>query len=403
MTLSKSSKSFIAAGQVHLTVWGVLWTLNVLVVGHLVTWDTLLWLFVIGFVGFTILGFSLHLFPFLSGKPLHVKPPQWPTFVLGEAAVVLGSIGLSGWTWAWILGATCWLLTGGLTVSTFLFDVGRRAKARPIESETILLFAASWVFGLLAAVLWAATAWVPGLMDSPGLGLWVVGLHFYLLGQVTLLIFGVSIKMIPKAQSVTPPQVLTKAIPYLAISGAALIPAAMTMPLGLGLGAVALAAIPEGVAAILFLSCIVFLIVRAKTPKPAVFLYLVSALALLAAGSMGASIARDAAFSLVNAHALLALFGFVTIMIVGMSFSMLAPFQFVAHRVTLLVMRLELAFFASVTAVAVIAYDYHALPPMDAGLAVGVLVTAGATLLLLGSLPVIYYDWWNAWRSRTHR
>jgi hypothetical protein len=85
-------------------------------------------------------------------------------------------------------------------------------------------------------------------------------------------------------------------------------------------------------------------------------------------------------------------------MVVGMSFSMLAPFQFVAHRWTILVMRVELVLFSGTAVLASLAYGWRVLPAGAAGALIGLLVTVGAVLLLVGSLPVIYYDKLNASR-----
>ena len=397
MTISKSYRPFLVAAPVHLMAWGALWDLSGRWGLPTVSWDAFLWLFVIGFVGCTILGFLLHLFPALARRPMVPPHDRGVLFVLTEAAVVLGTVGLDGAPWVWIAGSALWMgtvLLFGNHLRLLLRTPAKLSAATtyPTDTRVLPLVLASVAFAALAAGFWLVAAIVPALDAEPGVGLWVTGLHLYLLGQVVLLILGVSLFLVPRALSAPVPLRIFRPVPPLAIAGAILVPLGMLWLPNSAFYLLALLALPEALAATLYAIGLGVLLARARTPKPQATLFLVAALFLLLGGGIGLAMSLTGDFTWIGAHALVNLFGFVGIMVMGMAFSMIAPFQFITHAWTIRAMRLELGVLAAIAGLATV------VPLASAGLGgmaselIGALVVLAGGIFWAGSVPVLYYS-----------
>lgn len=387
--MAPGPRRFLAAAPLHLALWGVVLATPV------ATAPGALWLFLVGFVGFTLVGFGWHLFPSMSRHRLAGMPAPAGLFLLAELGVLAGFAGLSGalpaapGTELTVLGSGAWLGTiAWFAGSLFRSARGARASSapseRPADGAAGRLFLVSWIFGTAAAGAWLAGAILPG----PGFGLWLIGVHLFVLGQAALAIFAVSLRILPRSAGADAPAALAKLLGACGVGGA------LGVPLGLGVvppseGAWLLApGLLEGAAAVLFVVEIAWVRLRARTPRRDQLLFVGSGLALWAGGAVGLGMVATAAYPFVGAHAALNLLGFVGLTVLGMWFSLLAPFQFVSHRWTSRALAVSVVLLLAALAASLL---------LGTGAAGAILPTvrsaclvALATVWAIGSLPVLY-------------
>ncbi len=391
MPMAAGPRRFLAASPVHLATWGLLTAVG----GFAFNAD--LWLFMTGFVGFTLLGFAWHLFPALSRKRLKWVPDGTGYWVLGEVAVMAGLLGMSGLPgipWApvlGLLGTGAWLVVvtifgGALVVSSRGRSLTAGPPERPADRTAVHLFSLAWPFGGVAAAFWGISLVWPG----PSFGLWIAGVHLFLLGQVALSIFAVSLRMLPRFVGANAPRLVAQALGTFAISGAVSVPAALLL---LPPGWTTLVAVPgllEAMAALLFVVELVYLALRATTPRGAHAVYVASASCLCVGGAIGLFMVSSSDYGVVQAHVWTNLLGFVGLTVLGMWFSMIAPFQFVSHAWTLRILGVASALLLA--SVLVVDVSTGLMLPRG-GLwteAAGGIVLVLGSLWLAGSLPVLY-------------
>lgn len=391
MPISRGARPFLASAPVHLAVWGFCSAAGLLSV------DGRTWLFLVGFVGFSVTGFAWHLFPTMARRPLVGLPNGPALWVAAESSVLFGVLG------AWpvpegsagpgfaVGSRLIWLACTAVFVTALLrsrwsSSKGQEPPRRPADAAATVLFATAWPFGGLAAVLWLASAVARG----PGFGYWLAGVHFFLLGQVVLLIVSVSLRLLPRFVGADGPRWLPDALAVCALGGAVTLPAMMLALPPRSAPALVLPGLLEAGAAVLFVAQLLWIGRRASTPRTAHWAYLASGLCLWAGGALGLLMVGASRFDLVGVHAWVNLVGFVTLMILGMWFSMIAPFQFISHRWTRRALGTGVALaLASVglTAVAGLAPAGSATVPSWAA---GSAVAALGALWSAGTLPVLY-------------
>ena len=397
MTIAKGYRPFLILAPLHLAAWGVLEVLNAAYGQEVVPWDAQLWLLLTGFVGFYILGFLLHLAPTLLRRALPSRLPPLLLFGMAESGVLLGTVGQIGYPVGFVLGTVLWAVS--IAVLAFALFLSLRGPPRSgpavrkvAETVVVPLVLASVLFNLAASLEWCVAALWPSTYDAPGFGLWVGGVHLFVLGQVLLLIIGVSYYLIPRALGSDVPSWLARVLPALSISGAALIGGGMVLLPTSNPVWLALAALPEAAAGLLYFAGVFLLVLRATTWKPTAVLFLASPAFLLVGGAMGLAMAGSGHFRYLEAHALTNLFGFAGTMIMAMAFSMLAPFQYLSHTWTIRVLRVELGL---LTLAVILAFlrDAEASPfvPGTTALLGATMMVAGA-LVVAGVIPVLYYE-----------
>ena len=391
MPISRGARPFLASAPVHLAVWGFCSAAGLLSV------DGRTWLFLVGFVGFSVMGFAWHLFPTMARRRLRGLPNRPALWAAAELSVLSGALGASpipGGTAGLELTATSrliWLACTALFVTALLrsrwgVPKGQEPSERPADPAAVVLFVAAWPFGVVAAALWAAGA----VASGPGFGYWLAGVHFFLLGQVVLLILAVSLRLLPRFVGADGPRGLPEALAACALGGAVTLPAMMLALSPRSAAALALPGLPEAGAAVLFVVQLLWIGRRASTPRRAHWAYVASGLCLWTGGALGLLMVGASRFDLVGVHAWVNLVGFVTLIILGMWFSMIAPFQFVSHRWTQKALGVGVALaLASVglTSAAALGPAWStAVPSWTPGSAVAAL----GALWSAGTLPVLY-------------
>lgn len=391
MTIASPYRPFLVLAPAHLAAWGVMEGASVVAGQDFLPWDAQIWLLLTGFIGFMILGFFLHLFPPLFHRALPKALPPFVLFPVAEGAVVLGVLGSSGPPAVLLVARLLWTVVSFLVPVATLAGLRKPARTSGIPAKTcdrvVLPLAVTSVLFLPAAALaWTASVfWV-----GPGLGFWVAGIHLYLLGQVVLLIMGVSFHLVPRALADDLPAWLVHPLPPLAIAGALLVPSGMMLLPFPELPFLGLLALPEVAAGMLYASGMALLVARARAPKPAALLFLAAPLFLLLGGGVGLAMAGTGDFAPMVAHALIGILGFAGIMIMGMAFSMLAPFQYISHAWTIRVLRGELLLLGMAVASVLLVVGDASLAPA-ATLTLGASVAIAGLLLLAGAAPVLYH------------
>lgn len=305
-------------------------------------WDLLIWLLLIGFVGFTTAGFALHLFPTFSRRPQPPLSVAWGAFVLAEGGLILGAVGLSQVTtpalpsWVFSFGALLFLLGEGTVIGLFVREVvGTRlmtpgAETRPGDSVTVPLFLAAWTAAVGSAGLFVLS----GISGGPGFGWWLAGVHLFVLGHAVILITAVSLRLVPRSLGADVSRPVVFGMAGLAILGASLVPLGMLLlPPSLAPALVYFAA-PEAAFAVVFVSVLLILVSRAKSPRAEAGLHVVGVTLFLLGGAIGLWMVSESDYTLVFTHALVNVLGFVGLTILFMWFAMIAPFQRISHAWT---------------------------------------------------------------------
>jgi hypothetical protein len=336
---SAVSRQFLIAALVHLAAAGAVLLLGSGVGVLTLRWDFLVWLLLIGFVGFTTAGFALHLFPTISRRP---QPPTWVgevAFLLAEGGLVIGAVGLSDGSspalpgGVFSLGALLFLAGEGAVVGLFARELIEPRlltpgpEARPGDAVTVPLFLASWISAVGSGGLFVLS----GLAEGPGFGWWLAAVHLFVLGHAILLITAVSLRLVPRSLDADVSRSVVYVLAGLAIAGAALVPSGMLALPPPSAADLAVFAAPEAAFAILFVSALIVLVSRARTPRAEASLHLTSLTLFLVGGAIGLWMASESIYTPVVAHALVSVLGFVGLTILFMWFGMIAPFQRISH------------------------------------------------------------------------
>ena len=398
MPLAGPSRWFLTAALIHLAAVGVLISLGPWDGILAANWDALLWLLLVGFVGFTTIGFSLHLFPPISRRLLPVGPLERATFPLGEAGVVVGTLALV-WPTPWILpawifavGASLFAMSVVCVLSLLVHAIeGPRLPThdsvpRPGDLVTIPLFLASWVAATAAVLLFALS----GLSQGPGFGWWLAAVHTFVLGHVVLLVVAVSLRLVPRSLNSDPPPMLAVVVGSSAIVGAITVPAGMLLSNPATPSLLEWLAAPEALAAVGLIAVLILLGLRARVRRPQLALHLVGAAFFLIGGGAGLWMLSNLDYAAVEAHALVNLLGFVGLTILLMWFGMIAPFQRISHAWTNRMMwTLSAVWVSVVLGLAAMGLQTGALPSWSFEVTGGLLLGT-ALAWILGTLPVLY-------------
>ncbi len=398
MPFSAVSRQFLTAALVHLAAAGTVLLLGSGVGGLTLRWDLLVWLLLVGFVGFTTAGFALHLFPTISRRP---QPPLWVgqgAFLLAEGGLVLGAIGLSHTTspallrWLFALGALLFLGGELVVVGLFAHELvaprlrTRGPTTRPGDAVTVPLFLASWTSAVGSGGLFVLS----GLSEGPGFGWWLAAVHMFVLGHAILLITAVSLRLVPRSLDADVSRPVVYALAGLAVAGAFLIPVGMlTLPRSSASDLLYFAT-PEAAFATLFVSVLLTLVIRARTPRAESGLHVTSLVCLLVGGAIGLWMISASDYTLVVAHALVNVLGFVGLTILFMWFGMIAPFQRISHGWTRrMLWTLSIAWMVGGVGAAIAGFggspEVGGLSSLVGALLLGVAITWGA-----GTVPVLY-------------
>ncbi len=398
MPLSGASRWFLTAAIVHLAISGALLSFESETAALAQRWDLLVWLLLVGFVAFSTLGFSLHLFPAVARRPRPRGRPERLAFLLAEAGVAVGAVALatpaSGGALGGVftLGSVLVLLAVGVAVVLFLRSVlepqlrSAGPEARPGDAITVPLFLVAWAAALGALVLFA----LAGLGKGPGFGWWLAAVHLFVLGHATVLIVAVSLRLVPRSLDADPSRAAAVALAALSSTGAALVPAGMLVFGPAAPDALTISAAPEAAFALGFFALLVQLGVRARTPRRQLGLHLTGIGALLVGGGLGLWMVTTEDFGPVTAHALVNVLGFVGLTILIMWFGMIAPFQRISHAWT----RRMLWTLAGVWLLGVVGLAAAAVggsPVSQVGPELGGALLLGAALAWgVGTIPVLY-------------
>jgi hypothetical protein len=392
------SRWFLCGALAHLSAAGVLLLFGTdwdVLTTH---WDVLLWLLLIGFVGCTTLGFSLHLFPAVARRLMPKGVLEGVAFASAETSVVVGafalfeSASLANPGWLFSFAAFLFLVSVGLVVGLFATALAQPRlttagpEKRPGDIVTVPLFLASWSAAFGAGGLFVLS----GFSGGPGFGWWLAAVHLYVLGHATLLIAAVSLRLVPRSLDADPPRAAAVALASLGGSGAALVPAGMLVVSPSGPSLLALFAAPEAAFAALFFGLLVYLGMRARTPRPQLGLHLSGVALLLSGGGIGLWMVSQPNYVPVVSHALVNVLGFVGLTILIMWFGMIAPFQRISHAWTRrMLWGLSAGWLGAVLALAWVGETPETAPEsltaLGGGLLLGVAITWGA-----GTFPVLF-------------
>jgi hypothetical protein len=361
-------------------------------------WDLLIWLLLIGFVGFTTAGFALHLFPTISRRPQPRLSVARAAFVLAEGGLVLGAIGLSAVTtpaspgWVFSVGALLFLIGEAAVVGLFareLFEPRLTTpgpETRPGDAVTVPLFLASWTAAGGSGVLFVLS----GFADGPGFGWWLAAVHLFVLGHAVLLITAVSLRLVPRSLDTDVSRPVAYLLAGLGIGGAWLIPTGMLLlPMSLAPDLAYFAA-PEAAFAILLVAVLIILVSRARTPRAEVGLQVTSVTLFLIGGAIGLWMVSESDYTLVVSHALVNVLGFVGLTILFMWFAMIAPFQRISHAWTRrMLWALSAVWVIGVIAAATVGAGDFSNVSWLSSLA-GALILGVAVVWGVGTVPVLY-------------
>ncbi len=398
MPLGEVSRRLLTASYLHLAAVGALlsaapWD------GVLdVRWDALLWLLLIGFVGFTTIGFALHLFPGFAQRPFPPRSTDRGTFLLAEGAVLLGAVtlgdvpGVAMPRWSLAVAAILYLLAVASIVVRFVGAVRIEnlsrppSGVRPADRLVVPLFLGSWSGAVAAGLLFLFA----GITDGPGFGWWVAGIHAFLLGHVVLLILGSSLRLVPRSLGADPPLALAGFLAGAGGAGALLVPLGMLTVPPLAPEVLALLAVPEAAMAVGFLGLLFLLGLRARSPRSQLVLHAAGVAFLCGGGAIGLWMVAAPDFDLLTTHALVNLVGFVGLTILVMSFGMIAPFQRISHSWSKRMMwGLATLWIVAVALMALV--EAAGLVPAPLGFSLlGAATFVVALLWMLGAVPVLY-------------
>ncbi|HEY1198631.1 MAG TPA: hypothetical protein VGG32_07895 [Thermoplasmata archaeon] len=398
MPFSAVSRQFLTAALVHLAAAGAVLLLGSDVGALTLRWDFLVWLLLVGFVGFTTAGFALHLFPTISRRP---QPPLWVghlAFLIAEGGLVVGAIGLSETTsppfpgWVFSIGALLFVAGEATVVGLFARELveprllSPGPEARPGDAVTVPLFLASWAAAVGSGGLFVLSGFIAG----PGFGWWLAAVHLFVLGHAILLITAVTLRIVPRSLDADVSRPVVYSLAGLAIAGAWLVPLGMlVLPLSSSAD-LAFFAAPEAAFAVLIVSVLIILVSRARTPRAEAGLHVTGVTLFLVGGAIGLWMISESDYTLVVTHALVNVLGFVGLTILVMWFAMIAPFQRISHAWTRrLLWTLSAAWIVAVAAAATVGAgglpNVGWLSPLAGALLLGVAITWGA-----GTVPVLY-------------
>ena len=398
MPLGELSRRFLVASYVHLGVAGGLLAAAPWDGALTAHWDVLLWILLIGFAGFTTIGFAVHLYPGFAQRPAPVVLNGILGIGLAESSVVLGALalwggpvaGIPGWTLslAAILygGVVAGLLVGFVSAARMLRLGTRSATVRPADRFVVPLFLGSWIGALAASALFAMS----GISAGPGFGWWLSGVHSFVLGHLVLLILAASLRLVPRSLTADPPTAWTGVTSVAASLGAVTVPLGMLSSVPNAPSALVLFALPEAVAAGSFLTLLGFLAVRARTPRPQILLHALGFALLCVGGSIGLWMVVRADYGLVAPHAFVNLFGFVGLTILVMSFGMLSPYQRISHVWTTRMLWILAGSWMSVLVLVAVVSRLDLVPVSGLFGTLGAATAAVAVLWGLGAVPVLY-------------
>lgn len=398
MPLGGASRWFLSAAIAHLAVAGLLLLLDAQTSVLAAHWDALVWLLLVGFVGCSTSGFSLHLFPTVARRRMPRGPFGALAFVATETGVVVGTVSLyerlgrPGADPLFSLAAVFFLASVGLIVAVFAAALAHQKVASPGPERragdlvTVPLFLVAWAAAAVAGGLFALS----GSSEGPGLGWWLAGVHLFVLGHAALLVAGVSLRLVPRSLDADPPRAAAIGLATLGMLGAAMVPLGMLVLPESQTRLLTVWALPEAAFAVLLVGLLLFIGLRARTPRPQLGLEVLSGVLLLWGGGLGLWMVSRSDFAPVVTHALVNVLGFVGLMILVMWFGMIAPFQRISHAWTRrMLWGLAAAWLTGLTVLA----GAGATSPVVPGLA----PTIGGGLLLavalawgIGTVPVLF-------------
>ena len=398
MPFASASRAFFVAALVDLAAAGALLLAGSVGGALAVHWELLLWLLLVGFVGGTTAGFSLHLFPVVARR---LPPPAWAgpaAFLLLEAGLLLGAAGLSkeggrpGSDPLFALGAFLFLLGEATLGAAFL--CGLRAprlttpgpEPRPADAATLPLLVGAWLAAIGAGGLFLLSASGSG----PGFGWWIAAVHLFVLGHAVVLIAAVALRLLPRSANVDVPRPVALLLAGLALTGATAVPTGMLAASRLPVDGLDLLAAPEAAFAALFVAVLGGLALRARARRAETGLYLASGTLLLVAGAIGLAMAAGSVRFLVESHAFLGLLGFVGLTILATWFGLIAPFQRISHAWTRRMLGLLTGVWILGVGVAAAAGDPGSSATGGLGPWAGALLLAVAVAWLAGTAPVLY-------------
>jgi len=392
MPLSGVSRWYLSAALVHLAVAGALILADRETAVLTVRWDALVWLLLVGFVGCTTAGLSLHLFPTMARRLVPRRPASEFAFLTAEASVIVGTSGFyladspSGLPGAATVAGLLLLASAGLILSRFVSAALHPQMVGPGDVVTVPLFLIAWGSAAAAGALFAVSGWMAG----PGLGWWLAAVHLFVLGHATLLVAAVVLRMVPRSVGADAPKAAAVSLAILATLGAGLVPVGMLLTPGGDSLDLTLWATPEVGFAGGLTALLVYLGIHARTLRRPWWLHLSSALCLLFGGGVGLWMVTRSNFALVVTHALVNILGFVGLMILVMWFGMIAPFQRISHAWTRrMLWILSASWLIGVAALAAAGAAVPGVPDLAStiggGLLLGVAIAWG-----VGTIPVLF-------------
>lgn len=397
MPLAQPSRWFLSAALGHLSAAALLLVLGPWDHALSGSWPGLLWLIVLGFVGFTTIGFSYHLYPTFSRRRPSGVWLERATFPLAEAAVILGTW-VAGWPQVgalppWVFSFAAVLYTSAALLVLYLFarmagstQIAAGPSPRKGDSVTLPLFLASFAAAPVAGGLFALS----GIEAGPGFGWWLAAVHLFLLGHVVLLVVAVTLRLLPRYFGADPSSVLVPTLAILGLVGSVSVPVGFLISNPSRPTAVQALALPEAALAVVLLATIAELGWRARTPRRQLGMYGAAAAFFVVGGGLGLWMVAQADYGWVETHAFVNIFGFIGLMILLMWFGMIAPFQRVSHAWTRRALwGLSTAWVVVVLSLALTEAPASGIPGMWAMVAGGLLLVI-AVLWAVGTLPVLY-------------
>lgn len=398
MPLTGASRAFLTAALAHLGAGGIALTLAGPDPPSAPAWDLFLWLLLVGFVGCTTSGLSLHLLPPMARRPIPRGPLPSLAFLATEAGVLLGAYAVATARGAASAGAGLFV-GAGLTAAGFALtgalllraagpsrSLPRGPETRPADPPVVPMVLTAWTAAVAAAVLFALSALAPG----PGFGWWIAAVHLFVLGHATVLVAAISLRILPRYVGADPPAGLAYLVAALAIAGGVLVPLGFLRALPGASGDLLPYAAPEAAFAVALVALLVLLAARATVPSLRMPLHLTASGLLLVGGGLGLAMLATGRFAAVAAHVAFNALGFLGLTVLAMWFALLAPFQRISHGWTrrmlggLSTAWLAATFLLAAAGAGVAAGLYP--PATVAGAVVVGVAAAGA----VGTLPVLY-------------
>ena len=400
MPLGEASRGFLIAAIAHLAVAAFLVLLDGQTAVLTTRWDSLVWLLLIGFVGCTTSGFSLHLFPAVARRRVSKGAIELLAFGAVEAGVIGGTVSLyeepaiPGLGGVFALASGFFLAGIGLIAFLFVTALARPRRTTPgpgpvpraADPVTVPLFVVAWGAAVAAGLLFLLS----GLTAGPGFGWWLAAVHLFVLGHATVLVASVSLRLVPRSLDADLSRPAAVGLATLGALGAPLVPLGMLVLSPTESYLLAVWALPETAFAVLFVVLLVYLGLHARTPRPLLGLELSSSLLLLFGGGLGLWMVSESNYDPVVAHALVNVFGFLGLMILVMWFGMIAPFQRISHSWTRrMLWTLAGVWLAGIVALAGVGANSPIVPGTVSAIGGGLLL-AVALAGGIGTVPVLF-------------